>query len=109
MGLLDFLLTDNSVAVKKVLSTQQAKIVELEDTIKRLTDEVHEFKEKFSELANLVSYIAQAQQQMASDMSIIYENIQAVAEALKIEAQDSDDKYFTWRWNHDDDDDDLPN
>jgi len=108
MGLLDLFLTDNSVAVKKVLSTQQAKIVELEDTIKMLKSEIQEIKERFSEMASLVTYIAAAQQQMASDMTIIYESVQEVGTALQVESQESDDKYFTWRWNHDDDDD-LPN
>jgi len=105
MGLFDAF---KSADEKKIIA-QQKRIEELEEAASRTYGELQELQQKFQEAAQLISYLAGAQQQMASDMQIIYENIQAVSSVLMAEDQASDDKYFTWRWNINDDDDDLPN
>jgi predicted nucleic acid-binding Zn-ribbon protein len=108
MGLLDMFLTSDAT-LKKTILTQQKRIDELEEVVKLLTGEVQELQVKFQEASQLISYIASAQQQMALDMNMIYESVTAVSTVLEANAQEADDKYFTWRWNIKDDDDDLPN
>jgi len=108
MGLLDMFLTSDAT-LKKTILTQQKRIDELEEVVKLLTGEVQELQVKFQEASQLISYIANAQQQMALDMNMIYESVTAVSTVLEANAQEADDKYFTWRWNIKDDDDDLPN
>ena len=106
MGFFSALKTIN----QKKITAQEKRIEELEETVSRTTAELRELQQKFQEAAQLISYLAGSQQQMASDMNIIYENIQAVSSVLLAEDQASDEKYFTWRWNiNGDDDDDLPN
>jgi len=109
MGLLDMLLPTSESATKKTLLAQQKKIEELEEVVSMLTGELQEMQEKFQEIAQLVSFIANAQHQMSLDMNVIYESVNSVSSILEANAQESDDKYFTWRWNIKDDDDDLPN
>ncbi len=108
MGLLDMFLTSDATLKKTILS-QQKRIDELEEVVKLLTGELQELQVKFQEASQLISYIASAQQQMALDMNMIYESVTAVSTVLEANAQEADDKYFTWRWNIKDDDDDLPN
>ena len=100
---------DGSDTSKKIILTQQKRIVELEDAVERLTHEMQEIQAKFQEATQLVAFIANAQQQMALDMSVIYESVQAVSDAMQANAQEVEGKYFSWRWNIKDDDDDLPN
>ena len=109
MGLLDLFRTDSSAASRKTILSQQERIAELEEAIDRLSGEMQEIHAKFQEMTQLVTFIANAQQQMALDMNVIYESVQAVSDAMQLNAQEVEDKYFTWRWNIKDDDDDLPN
>ena len=109
MGLLDMFLPTSDVTSKKTILSQQKKIDELEEVVKLLTGEVQELQAKFQEATQLISYIANAQNQMSADMNVIYESVTAVSTILEANAQEADDKYFTWRWNIKDDDDDLPN
>ena len=109
MGLLDMFRTDAAAASRKTMLAQQERIAELEDAVERLTHEMQEIQAKFQEATQLVAFIANAQQQMALDMNIIYESVQAVSDAMQANAEEVEGKYFTWRWNIKDDDDDLPN
>lgn len=110
MGLLDIFLPTNDLSTKKTLLAQQKKIEELEEVVSMLSGELHDMQEKFQEITQLVSFIANAQHQMSLDMNVIYESVNSVSSILEASAQESDDKYFTWRWNiKGDDDDDLPN
>ena len=109
MGLLDkFLLTGDGTS-KKTLLAQQEKIDELEEVVKMLSGELEELQGKFEEATQLISFMAASQQQMALDMNTIYESVTAVSSILEANAKDADERYFTWRWNIADDDDDLPN
>jgi len=110
MGLLDIFLPTSDLPTKKTLLAQQKKIEELEEVVSMLSGELHDMQEKFQEITQLVSFIANAQHQMSLDMNVIYESVNSVSSILEANAQESDDKYFTWRWNiKGDDDDDLPN
>ena len=109
MGLLDMFLSAEPAASRKTIIAQQEKIDELEEVVKLLSSELEDIQAKFQEATQLISYIAAAQQQMALDMNTIYESVTAVSTILEANAQESDEKYFTWRWNIADDDDDLPN
>lgn len=106
MGLLDSFKL--SPADRKKIVAQEKRIDELEEALSRATGELKELNEKFQEMANLIAIVTSAQHQMSLDMNIIYENIQVVSTVLESNAQESDDRYFKWRWNVDDDDD-LPN
>ena len=91
------------------LSTDK-KAIELEQKVRRLEIELANSQSKINELSNLVSYSINAQKQLSLDMNIIYESITAVSESLQGPASSADDeRYFKWRWNTGDDDDDLPN
>ncbi len=109
MGLLDAFLPAKDTTSRKTILAQQKRIEELEEVVKLLSGEVQELQVKFQEATQLITYIATAQQQMAQDMNMIYESVTAVSTVLEANAKEADDKYFTWRWNINDDDDDLPN
>lgn len=109
MGLFDKLLLTGDGTSKKTLLAQQKKIDELEEVVKMLSGEMEELQMKFQEATQLISFMASSQQQMALDMNTIYESVTAVSSILEASAKETDEKYFTWRWNIADDDDDLPN
>jgi hypothetical protein len=108
MGLLDTIFQGTS-SKDLTIRIQAKKIVDLEDAVKTLTVDITDLKKRLTELADIISYISAAQQQMAHDMGIIYENVRAVGDVLADHSEEADDKYFSWRWGNPDDDDDLPN
>jgi len=107
MGLLDTIFQGTS-SKDSTIRSQAKKIVDLENTTKTLEVDVADLKKRLSELADVVSFMSTAQQQMALDMGTIYENVRAVGDVLAGHADESEDKYFSWRWGLPDDDD-LPN
>tara|TARA_S200000501_G_C20398039_1_gene557970 strand:+ start:221 stop:544 length:324 start_codon:yes stop_codon:yes gene_type:complete len=107
MGILDTLL--DSSKKKQTIQAQAKKIGELEKIVKDLSDNIEDLRAHFSELTSVVTIISTNQQKLAADMEIIYESVQAVGDALTGQAAVDDEKYFSWRWNTGDDDDDLLN
>ena len=91
------------------IKAQAKKINELECTVQTLSSDIAELRKLVSQLNDVVQYVSATQQQLASDMGIIYENVQAVGEVLAGHSAADDEKYFSWRWNVGNDDDDLPN
>ena len=109
MGLLDSLFSGDT-SQRATVRAQAKKIDELEDVVKDLSSEVKALQKKLEELTDVASYLSVSQQQLASDMGIIYENVKAIGDVLTSHAAaEEDEKYFSWRWNINDDDDDLPN
>jgi len=91
-------------------SSSNKKVIDLEQKVRHLEIELANAHAKINELSGLVSYSINAQKQLSLDMNIIYESITAVSETLQAPASAADDdRYFKWRWNVGDDDDDLPN
>jgi hypothetical protein len=108
VGLLDTIFQGTS-SKDSMIRSQAKKIIDLEDTVKTLTVDITDLKKRLTELADVVSYLSSAQQQLAHDMGIIYENVRAVGDVLADHSEEAEDKYFSWRWGLPDDDDDLPN
>ena len=94
--------------MSKHVAAQDKKIAGLEDRVASITMELIEAQKRLEQAVVLINSLTQYQQAMALDMSQIYENIQDVANALSGASSSDDEKYFSWRWNVDDDDD-LPN
>lgn len=108
MGLLDSLIS-STPSKAQTIKAQAKKIDELENTVKKLSENLEDLRAHFSELTSVVSVISTNQQKLAADMEIIYESVRAVGDALTGQSVADDEKYFSWRWNIDSDDDDLPN
>lgn len=108
MGLLDSLISGGT-SKSATIKAQTKKIHELEKTVQTLNNDVAELRRLVSHLNDVVQYVQTAQQQLASDMGIIYENVKAVGEILTDHSAADEEKYFSWRWNIGSDDDDLPN
>lgn len=94
--------------MSKTVASQDKRIDELEQRVASVTMELAEAQKRLQESISIIANLTQYQQAMALDMNQIYENIQDVAQALSGNAASEDEKYFSWRWNIDDDDD-LPN
>jgi hypothetical protein len=91
-------------------SHHNKRIHELEKRVGQLERQLIDSGTKIHELSNLASYSINSQKQLALDMNTIYESLMAVSETLHASAPSADDeRYFKWRWNTGNDDDDLPN
>ena len=107
MGILDTLL--DSSKKSQTIKAQAKQIDKLEKAVKDLSDNLEDLRAHFSELTSVVTVISANQQKLAADMEIIYESVRAVGDALTGQSAADDEKYFSWRWNTGDDDDDLFN
>jgi len=95
--------------VSRTVAIQNKKIDELETKVVAISGELKEAQSRLQEAIALITTVTHNQQALAADMGQIYNHIQEVAMALQGATPDEDERYFSWRWDLSDDDDDLPN
>ena len=80
----------------KVLQLQNDKIDKLEEVIMSYGSRINYLESSFKEMHKLAQYLAQGQQQIAQDLSTIYDSLKLVVESLNEANDPFSDKKSSW-------------